>query len=126
MTTISRRLTLVQIVLGIWLIIMPYIFGTQLSSLLNSLAVGTIIGALSIYNLMFLEQTHREINVKISNFILLLGLWLMISPLLLTPQFPIIYNNLIVGIVVITTSSYNRFIRKKMNERTGDKYPNPA
>jgi hypothetical protein len=126
MTKTSRRLTLVQIVFGVWLIITPYIFDDQLPSLLNSLILGTLIGAFSIYDLMFLETTHKEINVKISSLILFLGIWLMISSILFAPQIPVIYNNLIVGIAIVATSSYNRFIGKKVRARTDNNYPHPT
>lgn len=100
-TTLQRQNTFggnwVNVILGVWVIISPFVLGfsNRTALMWNNVATGAAI---------FLLALGRSGNYRrygAAGLVVLLGLWLIISPFVLAAQRPVaIWNNVILGIIV--------------------------
>jgi SPW repeat len=87
----------VNLVLGLWLIVSPWVlhFATDRAPLWNASAVGLIIAVAALAALISFHRWEEWIEAA-------LGLWLIVSPYLLsfTTQMNATVNHVIVGLIV--------------------------
>ena len=88
----------VNLILGVWLFITPFIFGMISATgtvAWNGYIFGTIVAALSIWALVQPRPWEEWTN-------LVVGIWLILSPFVLgfTTETAAMWNHLIVGIIV--------------------------
>jgi len=109
----------VNVVLGVWIIISPFVLGFShwIPIMWNNIATG---GAICLLALARARSTYGP-----SGLVVLLGIWLLISPFVLIARLPneAIWNDAILGIVVALvalTSSVRRPVHT-----TATHLPNP-
>lgn len=100
-----KRITYVNLILGIWLIVAPFVFGgfaTNQTAAVNDIAIGVLLIASSWW---IVAATTAQLAV--SSFQLLCGIWLILAPFVLEYGgfAPGAQNDLIVGVVVAITGA---------------------
>ena len=101
-----KRVTYINLVLGIWLIVAPVVFGSFAASRIaaaNDMALGVLLVASSWW-----IAAAKRAQVPVSAFRLLCGVWLIIGPFLLRYRgfSPMALNDLIVGALVVIVSVF--------------------
>lgn|SRR5262249_50442523 len=99
-----KRVTYINLVLGIWLIIAPVVFGSFAASRItaaNDMALGVLLVASSWW-----IAAAKRAQVPVSGFQLLCGVWLIIGPFVLRYRglSQMALNDLIVGALVVIVS----------------------
>lgn len=91
-----KSLSTINLILGIWFIISPYILGyTATAAKWNQVVVGIIIGLLAIWRMLAPTQRWTSIVAGIA------GLWAIIAPFILSYNTSAAYwNEIVVAIVV--------------------------
>ncbi len=102
----------VNIVLGAWLIVAPFVlnfgirgsFGDHSVAISNSVIVGIAIAVLAAIRVFTPLKTGPLSWINI-----LLGLWLLVSPLILSypPTALALWNNIVVGMIVVTLAVFS-------------------
>lgn len=93
----------VNILLGIWVIISPFILGFHSSSAVWSNAVaGVLVGVLALLRWSMHQPGWSWLN-------LILGVWLVISPFVLFLSGAAMWNNVILGIIVAALALTNTY-----------------
>jgi hypothetical protein len=94
-----KSVSWVNVVLGIWLIISPYVlnFGQLQTAMCNNIAVGIAVGLIALT-----RATSNYPQTGASWLNVILGIWLIISPFALgfSSLLSAMWNNIILGIVV--------------------------
>jgi formate hydrogenlyase subunit 4 len=107
-TESTSGMSWVNVLLGIWVIISPFVvqFTHQTAAMWNNVIIGIIIALLALIR----TSTPRQIGWSWANVIL--GIWMIISPFALgTMTTAILWNNIILGIVIAIIASANASIR---------------
>jgi hypothetical protein len=101
----ARTGTTLNIILGLWLIIAPFVLGfnSMMGAMWNSIIFGVIVLALAVvgeYNVS--ETWSRWINAVI-------GLWIVVSPFFMgfASDAGLMWNNIIVGLLIIIFSGWS-------------------
>ncbi len=93
----------VNIVLGILVIILPFVFGVHSSKgIWNNVITGVIVGILAIIRWRIHQPGWRWLN-------LILGIWIVISPFVLFLSGAVMSNNVILGIIVAALALTNTY-----------------
>ena len=93
----------VNIVLGIWLIISPFILGVHSSGALwSNVVAGALVGILSLLRWSMHQPGWSWLN-------LILGIWLVISPFVFFLSGAAMWNNVILGIIVAAFALTNTY-----------------
>jgi hypothetical protein len=95
----------INILLGIWVLISPFVLTfTSPSAIWNNVVAGIIVGILAIIRL----STHHQPGWSWIN--VLLGIWLIISPFVLAfATGAAMWNNVILGIIIGVLALSNAF-----------------
>lgn len=97
-----RGLSIVNLILGLWLIVSPYLFGYTSGAITNSVILGIIVAILAIVRL----ATPSQVWASWLNGIA--GLWLIIAPFIVGFSVAAGYwNEIIVGIIVAVVGFWN-------------------
>ena len=100
-----RGISIVNLILGLWLIVSPYLFSYTSSTTVNSVVLGIIVAALAIVRLVAPSQVWASWTNGIA------GLWLIIAPFIIGASIAAEYwNGIIVGIVVAVLGFWNASI----------------
>jgi SPW repeat len=95
----------VNILLGIWVIISPFMFGIHApKGIWNNVITGVVVGVLAIIRLSMHQPGWSWLN-------LILGIWLVISPFVLFLSGAAMWNNVILGILICAFSLTNTYSR---------------
>jgi SPW repeat len=93
----------VNILLGIWVIISPFVLGIHSpKGIWNNVIVGIVVGILAIIRWSMHQPGWSWLN-------LLLGIWLVISPFVLFLSGPAMWNNVILGIIIAALALTNTY-----------------
>jgi hypothetical protein len=93
----------VNIVLGIWVIISPFILGVHASSAVwSNVVAGALVGILAIIRWSMHQTGWSWLN-------LILGAWLVISPFVLFLSGGAMWNNVILGIIIAAFALTNTY-----------------
>ena len=93
----------VNIVLGIWVIVSPFVLGTHSpKGIWNNVVTGFVVGILAVLRLSMLQQGWSSLN-------LILGIWLVISPFVLFLSGVVMWSNVIVGILIAALALNNTY-----------------
>ncbi len=98
------------LILGIWLIVAPFILGyVDSAAVTNDVIVGIILGGLALIRLFsnFRPSWLNWVNI-------VLGFWLIIAPFVLAYTLAASqWNDIVVGIVVVALGAWNEIFRAK-------------
>jgi hypothetical protein len=99
-----KRVTYINLVLGVWLLVIPIVFGTFALSrraAVNNVALGVLLIASSWW-----IASKKTAQVPVSGFQLLCGVWLIIGSFVLRYRgfSQLVQNDLIVGALVVIVS----------------------
>ncbi len=98
----ARGIGVVNLVLGIWLIVSPFLFGYTSGAIANSVILGIIVAVLAIVRLAMPNQTWASWLNGVA------GLWLIVAPFLFGfMDAAVLWNQIIVGVVVAGISFWN-------------------
>jgi len=93
----------VNIVLGIWVIISPFVLGIHTpKGIWNNIVIGAVVGILAIIRWRMHQPGWSWLN-------LILGIWLVISPFVLFLSGAVMWNNVILGIIVAAFALTNTY-----------------
>lgn len=93
----------VNIALGIWVIISPFILGFHSSSALwSNVVAGVLVGILALLRWGMHQPGWSWLN-------LIIGIWLVLSPFVLFLGGPAMWNNVILGIIVAAFALTNTY-----------------
>lgn len=98
--------------LGLWLLVEPVLFDVPVNALWNDVIVGLALIALGGYN-YYRRSDERFGSTTVGIFVALLGLWLLVTPLVLNPT-PgtggaalAFWNDVVVGALVVIFGVYS-------------------
>jgi hypothetical protein len=93
----------VNIVLGIWVIISPFVFGVHSpNAVWSNVVAGVLVGILALLRWSMHQPGWSWLN-------LILGIWLVISPFVLFISGAAMWNNVILGIIVAALALTNTY-----------------
>ena len=93
----------VNIILGIWVIISPFVLGIHApKGIWNNVIIGVVVGVLAIVRWGIHKPGWSWLN-------LILGIWLVISPFVLFLTGAAMWNNVILGILICAFSLTNTY-----------------
>jgi hypothetical protein len=99
----SRWSSLVNVFLGAWIIISPFVLGLHVpKAIWNNVVVGVLVGTLAIVRWRIDQRGWSWVN-------LFLGIWLVISPFVLVLSSAAMLNNVILGIMVAAFALTNTY-----------------
>jgi len=94
---------LVNVLLGFWIIISPFVLGLHApKDLWNNVVIGILVVALAIIRWAMDQPGWSWVN-------LFLGIWLVISPFVLVLGIAAMWNNVILGIIVAAFALTNTY-----------------
>jgi hypothetical protein len=100
-----KRVTYINLILGVWLIVAPVVFGSFATSTIAA-ATDVVLGVLLIATSWWIVA-ERPAQVAVSGFQLLCGVWLIVGPFVLQyrglSQGPL--NDMMVGAFVVIVSA---------------------
>ncbi len=107
----------INIVAGLWLILAPFALGYSgvEAAVWNSIVLGLAVGVMALVRV--LQPTEYE-GVSWVNFVL--GIWLLVSPFVLglANIEPLVWNNIIVGVVVLALAATSALATRQLHEST--------
>jgi hypothetical protein len=99
----GRASSLVNVLLGIWIIISPFVLGMHVpKAIWNNVVTGFLVGGLAVIRWAIGQRGWSWIN-------LFLGIWLVISPFVLVLGTALMWNNVILGIIVAAFALTNTY-----------------
>ena len=98
----ARNIGIANLVLGLWLIISPFLFNYSSGAIGNSVILGIIVAGLAVIRLTVPNQTWASwLNGVV-------GLWLIVAPFMFGfTEAAVLWNQVIVGIVVAGLGFWN-------------------
>lgn len=91
----AKGIGIINLVLGIWLILSPFLFSYSSTAMTDSIILGTIIAILAVIRLSAPAQTWA------SWFNGIAGLWLIIAPFIIgSTESAVLWNQITVGLAV--------------------------
>lgn len=104
--------SLVNVLLGFWIIISPFVLGMHApKAIWNNVVTGILVGVLTIIRWTMGQSGWSWIN-------LFLGIWLVISPFVLVLGTATMWNNVILGIIVAAFALTNTYSKVNTPIRT--------
>lgn len=108
-----------NILVGLWLVIAPWVLGysEQSNAVWNQVGVGVVIAALASFRVFAPRQWE---SLSWINFVL--GLWLVIAPFVLTYNETgntqaILWNDIISGLIVLSLAAWSAIATSKSSSR---------
>lgn len=109
----ARGLGVANLVLGLWLIISPFILGYSTGAITNSVILGIIVAILAIIRLSAPSQSWASWLNGVA------GLWLILAPFIFNFMSPaVLWNELIVGVIVAALGFWNGTVTVPMQHMT--------
>jgi hypothetical protein len=115
MTTTTKGLSGINVLLGIWLVVSPFLFGATAASAWNLFIVGAAIAIVAGFN-FFRTTQGREVVAGASGVVAVLGLWMAISPFMFVYNVAMAWNVVIVGLLVLAFGAYNAYESSRVPE----------
>lgn len=99
------------LVLGIWLIIAPFVLGyIDSAAITNDIVVGIVLAGVALVRLF---SSFRPFWLNWVNIVL--GLWLIVAPFVLGYTLAASqWNDIVVGIAVVALGAWNAFLRPRV------------
>lgn len=118
MSTTTKWLAGLNALLGIWLLVVPFVFDVPTAAMWNAVIIGGLISVLGGYN-YYLTTQEKEVNVGVASINAMLGLWVIAAPFLFQPGTAALWNDVIVGALVATFGGYNAYEANRVSIATG-------
>ena len=100
--TTARGIGIANLVLGLWLIISPFLFGYESGAIANSVILGVIVAILAVIHLTAPNQSWTSWLNGVA------GLWLIVAPFMLGfTSAAVLWNQIIVGVLVAGLGFWN-------------------
>lgn len=109
MDSIARYTAGSNVVLGCWLIAVPFIFGAQGVSRWNDVFVGLTVALAAGYNYDRAVR-RRPLSVTGARLVTILGLWLIVEPFAFGLESPMVGHDVVWGTLVASFGSYNAYV----------------
>lgn len=108
MNSTTRWFAGINTVLGLWLIVVPFLYSPPTGALYSALAVGALVAIVAGYNAYLLGQGDST-SVPGSAFVALLGLYVIVAPFLFEVPTWVTWNDVIVGALIAILAGYNAY-----------------
>lgn len=115
MSTITKPLAGINGLLGLWLIVTPFVLEAPTSDFWNDVIVGTAIVFLAGSN-YYRETEQQPMSTGVAGFNLSLGVWLIIAPFVFGIRGVLLWNDVIVGIIVASLAGYNAYVASRIEQ----------
>lgn len=120
-TDTLRWLSGIVSLIGLWIAVSPFLYGSTQVALWNNLAVGAAIFLIAGYNYYRMTNGYRP-SVGTSSLVVVLGLWAVIAPFLLDygPDFggnALAWSTMASGITAALLSGYNAYEGRRAESR---------
>lgn len=112
MSTTTKSFARINALLGLWLVIAPFIFEAPTTDLWNDVIVGAAIVLLAGYN-YYRETNQQPMSTGGAGLTLLLGIWLIIAPFVFGVSGALLWNDVIVGVIVASLAGYNAYLASR-------------
>ncbi|UHQ99261.1 SPW repeat protein (plasmid) [Natrinema zhouii] len=104
--TTTKWLAGLNSLLGLWLIVAPFIFEAPTGDLWNDVIVGASIVVIGGYN-YYRAANQQSVSTGAATLNALLGLWLIIAPFVFGVGGVLLWSDVIVGVIVASFAAYN-------------------
>lgn len=109
MTRATKWLAGLTGLLGLWLIVAPFVFTVPTTPLWNAVIVGIVIAIIGGYNYYRTTQ-DQEVGTWGAGLNTLLGLWMIAAPFVFGVSGLPLWNAVSVGILVALFAGYNTYV----------------
>lgn len=122
MTDTTSRTAGLNVLLGLWLVVAPFLLTTTTAGLWNDVLMGLGIATFAGYNYYRTTQ-GTEVSLGSSATVAIIGVWLIFAPFVLGGiTGAALLNDVTVGVVVALTGTYNAYVA---NGETGGEETKP-
>ncbi|MDF9748151.1 SPW repeat protein [Natrinema salsiterrestre] len=108
MSTTTKWLAGINSLLGLWLIVAPFILEAPTGDLWNDVIIGSSIVVIGAYN-YYRATNQQSVSTGGATLNVLLGLWLIIAPFVFGVGGALLWSDVIVGVSVASLASYNAY-----------------
>jgi len=108
----------INVLAGLWLIVVPFWFGTTTAQMWSGVISGVVIAVLGGYD-YWLESQGSPANSWAAGIAGLFGLWMIASPFVFPATTALLWSDVIAGIVVAILGAYNVYDAAEMRGATG-------
>ncbi|WP_101295524.1 SPW repeat domain-containing protein [Halegenticoccus soli] len=112
MTETTKWLSAANALLGLWLIVAPFIYSTTSAGLWNDVIVGALVASIGAYN-YYLTTKGKEVSATGAGANTLLGLWMIAAPFVLGVSGAAFWSDLAVGVLVASFAGYNAYVSRR-------------
>lgn len=109
MTTTTKWLAGSNAVLGLWLLVVPFLFNAPTGALYSALTVGSLVAIVGGYN-YYVTTKDKEVSSAGAGFNGLLGLYVIAAPFLFGVPTWVMWNGVIVGSLIALMGFYNAYV----------------
>lgn len=117
MTTTTRWLAGSNAVLGLWMLVVPFLFGAPTGALYSALTVGSLVAIVGGYN-YYVTTEDREVSAAGAGLNALLGLYLIAAPFLFDVPTWVTWNGVVVGSLIALMGGYNAHVSSRSDTQT--------
>lgn len=116
-TTATKWLAGSNAVLGLWMLVVPFLFDAPTGALYSALTVGSLVAIVGGYN-YYVTTKGREVSGAGAGFNGLLGLYLISAPFLFAVPTWVVWNGVIVGTLIAAIGFYNADVASTTQSET--------
>jgi hypothetical protein len=109
MSTTTKWAAGTNAVLGLWLLVAPFVFSVSGTGLWNAVVTGFLVTLGGGYN-WYLTTKGDQVNRTVAYSLALLGLWVLVAPFVLGVGTAAMWNDVIVGATVASLGGYNGYV----------------
>jgi hypothetical protein len=110
MTRTTKWLAGTNALLGLWLVVAPFVLATSTAGLWNDVVLGLIIASVGTYN-YYLTTQGKEVSAAAAGLNTLAGLWMIAAPFVLAGiSGAAFWSDLTVGVLVTLFAGYNAYV----------------
>lgn len=108
-STVTKWLAGLNGLLGLWLVVVPFVFGVHSVVTWNAIVVGLLVAATGGYNFHRTRQ-GAAVNVSVALVVLILGVWVVAAPFVFRLEGGARLNDLLVGGLLVLSAGYNAYV----------------
>jgi hypothetical protein len=110
MTRTTKWLAGTNALLGLWLIVAPFVLATSTAGLWNDVVFGLVIASVGTYN-YYLTTQGREVSTAAAGLNVVAGLWMIAAPFVLGGiTGAAMLSDVTVGVLVTLFAGYNSYV----------------
>jgi hypothetical protein len=121
MSNTTKWLAGTNTVLGLWLIIAPFVLETTSAGLWNDVVIGIVIASIGAYN-YYLTTQGREVSFGAASINTLAGFWMIAAPFVLGGiAGAAFWSDVTVGVLVALFAGYNAYVSNGTSDRSSSR-----